>query len=85
MFIFAKKTNGHFVKGNLNSDYYRNEVGSHHGDLWSEKWPCFLARQCTLPHNYYVHRVPVTGGTFKPAIVSITEVFAAIEFSNVFF
>ena len=32
-----------------------------------------------------MHRVPATGGTFKPAIASITEVFVAIEFSNVCF
>ena len=31
-----------------------------------------------------MHRVPATGGTFKPAIASITEFFV-IEFSNVCF
>ena len=35
-FIFAEKTNIHFIKGNENSFYHRNEVGSHHGSLCSE-------------------------------------------------
>ena len=35
-FIFAKKTNIHFIKRNENSFYLRNEVGSHHGSLCSE-------------------------------------------------
>ena len=35
-FIFAEKTNIHFIKGNENSFYHRNEVGGHHGSLCSE-------------------------------------------------